>query len=842
MIIPNLSSRARILPRLLLALLVGVPCSLAGSLSPNNQFTVEVLTPNTATTTLIETNAAWRYFKGASNPNSGWDTADAVFLDATWLTGQAGFGYADGDDATVLGDMQNGYSTLFLRTTFSYDQVLDPRRLKLRIDYDDGFIAYLDGKEFARVNAPGEPGQRPPYNSLATASHEASRGPGGHPVETWYFDPDFPALFPHSSEGGAPVAHILAIEGLNRSLADDDFSIIPSLYLDDLFTLVATNSVQLAGRIHWVGVNRVTVNGLPALLNLSTGTWSITLPLKPGMNRLVVQARDCDDKVLASRTKDVVSKTTSRLVGGTIAANTSWDAAQGIVEVTSPINVSAGATLTIGPGTTVLFRPGTALGTTSGSINVNGTASNQVFFLPSDGKTPWGGLAAREVNSSLALKFAEVVAGGIYLTNNAAALVEDSTVRDFSYDQAGLERYIAYAVGYCQFTARRSVFTRYYTIAFGGQTTLLIEDCAFESAEHDFFKPQDTVPGSIIRRCTFAHSSVAGTDGIDTGANAQLTLDSCLFLDIADKAISVEASTMTVKNCLVYGCGTGMAVKDDSEVMLNNNSFVSNSSFGIAVYLKNAGALFAHAYATNNILWGNSTNITLRNPDTGATSSSATIEIAFSDVGGATNYPGTGNIHADPKFMKSSAGDFRLAAGSPALGTGASNLNMGAFYLAGATQALAVIQQPLSQTAGLASNTTLRVTAMGSPPIFYQWRLNGADLPGATAATLTVSNMSALKEGTYLVVASNREGSFNSASALLLLDNPLRINYSRTAACGSNVRLSGPAGKDFILQTSSNLLTWTPLFTNTAPTGILEFKDTGVTNIPSRFYRAAYLP
>ena len=141
---------------------------------------------------------------------------------------------------------------------------------------------------------------------------------------------------------------------------------------------------------------------------------------------------------------------------------------------------------------TVLFRPGTTLATTSGSINVAGTASNRVYFLPSDGKTPWWGLAAREANSSLTLKFADVVAGGIYMTNNATVLIEDSTVRDFSYDQANLERYIAYAVGFCQLTARRSAFNRYYTIAFGGQTTLLIEDCTFESAEHDFFKPQGT--------------------------------------------------------------------------------------------------------------------------------------------------------------------------------------------------------------------------------------------------------------------------------------------------------------------------------------------------------------
>jgi len=837
----SLNSNARTLASLVFSMLGSLAPCLVGSPSPNAQFTVEIITPNTATKTLIETNASWRYFKGTSDPNAGWDTTDDQFLGPAWLTGLAGFGYGDGDGHTLLTDMQNGYSTLYLRTTFSYDQVLDPRRLKLRIDYDDGFIAYVDGKEFARVNAPGEPGQRPPYNRLATASHKASRHPGGNPVETWYFQPDFPAFFPHAFEYGDLVPHVLAIQGLNQTIGDDGFSLIPSLYLDDFFTTVTTSSVQLAGRINLVGAAAVLVNGEPALLNLAAGTWSKTHTLKAGMNRLIIEARDCDNNVLASRTKDVVSKSTSRLVTGTISSNTSWDASMGIIEVTGSINVAAGATLTIGPGTTVLFRTNTALGTTSGSINVAGTSSNRVYFLPADGQTPWGGLAAREAGSSLTLKFAEVVAGGIYMTNNANVLIEDSTLRDFSYDQGGLERYIAYADGFCQLTARRSVFSRYYTIAFGGQTTLLIEDCLFEYAEHDFLKPQDTTPGSVIRRCTFAHCTVVGTDGIDTGANAALTVDNCLFYDIPDKALSIEASTIAIENSLIYNCGIGVAVKDNSDVILTGNT-IANSTYGIAVYLKNAGALYAHAYATNNIVWGNSTNITLRSPETGSNSPNTTIDVRFSDVGGASTYTGTGNIRGDPKFINSSSGDFRLGVGSPALGTGAGGVNMGAPYLAGATQSVVLLQQPLSQTAGLSSNLTMRVTAMGSPPIFYQWRFNGADLPGATASSLTVSNLQAAKEGTYQVLASNRAGSVNSARAVVLLDNPLRINNTASATCRQNLRLSGPAGKSFILQASSNLTTWSAIFTNAAPTGIVEFNDAGMTNTRSRFYRAASVP
>ena len=38
--------------------------------------------------------------------------------DGTWATGQTSIGYGDGDDNTILGDMRNSYSTVYLRKTF----------------------------------------------------------------------------------------------------------------------------------------------------------------------------------------------------------------------------------------------------------------------------------------------------------------------------------------------------------------------------------------------------------------------------------------------------------------------------------------------------------------------------------------------------------------------------------------------------------------------------------------------------------------------------------------------------------------------------------------------------
>jgi hypothetical protein len=74
------------------------------------------------------------------------------------------------------------------------------------------------------------------------------------------------------------------------------------------------------------------------------------------------------------------------------------------------------------------------------------------------------------------------------------------------------------------------------------------------------------------------------------------------------------------------------------------------------------------------------------------------------------------------------------------------------------------------------------------------------------------------------------------------LDNPVRIGYAVTPICRYNLRLSGPAGKSFILQTTTNLTTWTALWTNPAPTGVLEFNDTRILSDRSRFYRVVSIP
>lgn len=87
------------------------------------------------------------------------------------------------------------------------------------------------------------------------------------------------------------------------------------------------------------------------------------------------------------------------------------------------------------------------------------------------------------------------------------------------------------------------------------------------------------------------------------------------------------------------------------------------------------------------------------------------------------------------------------------------------------TQGVAPIitNQPISTIATAKTPTTFSVGTSGTKPIYYQWALNGTNLPGATANTLTIPSVTQTNLGSYSVVVSNRFGTVTSSNALLQL-------------------------------------------------------------------------
>jgi hypothetical protein len=103
----------------------------------------------------------------------------------------------------------------------------------------------------------------------------------------------------------------------------------------------------------------------------------------------------------------------------------------------------------------------------------------------------------------------------------------------------------------------------------------------------------------------------------------------------------------------------------------------------------------------------------------------------------------------------------------------------------------AIQAQPISQSVGPGSTVALSVSASGSPPPIYQWRLNGVNIPGAISPTLTLTNISATQGGDYYVAVGNQEDTINSAVAQVVVLTPALSFADSFAARGLIAGSSG---------------------------------------------------
>ena len=156
---------------------------------------------------LIRKHASWKYFAAPAKPPETWNQLS--FNDASWKSGPAGFGYGDGDDRTVLSDMRGRYASVYIRTTFDVKNVAEIGALYLYLNFDDGFIAYLNGTEVASASV------APSAEGLRVGLHEAGR-----------FEE-----FEIHGEGRLlrSGTNLLAIEGHNADINSSDLSLDPIL-------------------------------------------------------------------------------------------------------------------------------------------------------------------------------------------------------------------------------------------------------------------------------------------------------------------------------------------------------------------------------------------------------------------------------------------------------------------------------------------------------------------------------------------------------------------------------------------------------------------------------------
>jgi hypothetical protein len=157
---------------------------------------------------------------------------ELTFDDSDWLDGRTGVGYDyAGLIALDVGAMRNTNKTVFVRIMFEVDDAVAIDKLVLRMKYEDGFVAYLNGFEVARANAPGE--SELTWNSGATANR-----PDGDAVNFEDFD------ITNHKDFLVKDTNVLAVHGLNVTLGSSDLLILPELVAIKVETLDLSDFIE----------------------------------------------------------------------------------------------------------------------------------------------------------------------------------------------------------------------------------------------------------------------------------------------------------------------------------------------------------------------------------------------------------------------------------------------------------------------------------------------------------------------------------------------------------------------------------------------------------------------
>ena len=172
--------------------------------------------------TLINVGDEWKYLLPETNLDDSWKSSTTATVD--WPVGKSGIGYADGDDSTLISQT----ISVYMQKTFDISNLNAVTNAMLYMDYDDGFIAYLNGTEVARSISMGDSGRSFSFDAPSISGHEATMYNGNNPES--YVISDYLNLL---QEG----ENILAIEVHNVSITSSDMSAIP-------FFLLGFNSIQ----------------------------------------------------------------------------------------------------------------------------------------------------------------------------------------------------------------------------------------------------------------------------------------------------------------------------------------------------------------------------------------------------------------------------------------------------------------------------------------------------------------------------------------------------------------------------------------------------------------------
>lgn len=698
-----------------------------------------------APTPLVNRADIFLYHKGTNAAQAGWKTLADASLDATWSSGQGGLGFADNTSETnlcrtLLLDMKTNYSTVFIRKEFTIAAPVDTNlHLFLSMDFDDGYIAWLDGIYLTSQNVSGAPAE-PGNAATASGLHESSRG------STSGTPPAAPAMTNDLGAVGARLGvgtHRLAIIGLNESKTSSDFIQIIDLFLAPP-SVPTTNIWRLVDSPIVVPTN-VTVGALSTLI-IEPG---VTVQFGSGINLVVTDG----GILLAAGTSNApIHFTRSGASGnwGHITIDGSVGSPESrIVWADFQFNAASTSTPCIEVAAGTAFMDHLTFGNTGAPyIHVDGAS-----FVISHCHFPTATAQFELVHGTAGIKGG---GRGIFLRNFFGKANGYNDVVDFSGGN------------------RPGPIVQFLENVFTGSDDDLL----------DLDSTDAWVEGNIFlhtHKNGAPDSSSAVSGGSDNASNSEITVLRNIFYDCDQAATAKQTNFYTFyNNTIVHQTHTGGLDSTGGVVNVRDTpDGGSPTSYGRGFYLEGNIVFDAEQLA--------------RNYAAGLTSiiySNNLVPVAWPNGGG-------GNIIGDPMFTHVPTlaetvftnwdgaqilwSWFSLQPGSPAIGTGPNGTDLGAVVAPGAS----ISGTPTGTTTN--TSATLRValnrTGNGIPAggfpngsgyVAYKWRLDGGPWSAETPIN-TLITLNSLSNGTHRVEVTGKN------DAGFYQDDPLFVEAARVS-------------------------------------------------------------
>ena len=154
-----------------------------------------------------------------------------------------------------------------------------------------------------------------------------------------------------------------------------------------------------------------------------------------------------------------------------------------------------------------------------------------------------------------------------------------------------------------------------------------------------------------------------------------------------------------------------------------------------------------------------------------------------------------------------------------------------------------ITSQPQNVITNPGATIVFTVSATGTEPLSYQWQFNGTNLDGAVDNTLELDHVTSTNTGNYRVILSNAVGTVTSQPATLLVGyqslTPAQLWLLSHGARGDALLIALEAGKNYRVQSSTNLQDWVDVTNFLSSSAYMQFTNALATNVNQIFYRVA---